>query len=68
MTKQIQKQEIKVFCTKCKTVVESVWVCKVESIIGLRYIYFCSNCKSNLGTYHTKNLLEANPALRAVVQ
>jgi hypothetical protein len=64
MTKQIQKEDLRIFCKHCKTIVESVWVCKVESIIGLRYIYICTNCKTNLGTYHSKNLLEENPSLR----
>jgi hypothetical protein len=64
MTKQIQKENIRIFCNQCKTVIENVWLCKVESMIGLRYIYFCTNCKSNLGTYQTKNLLEENPSLR----
>jgi DNA-directed RNA polymerase subunit RPC12/RpoP len=68
MTKQIQKEEIKIRCSHCNTVVDSVWLCKVESVIGLRYIYICSNCKTNLGTYHSRNLLKENPALRAAIQ
>lgn len=64
MTKQIQKEEINIYCNHCKTIIESVWVCKIESVIGLRYIYICTNCKSNLGTYHTNNLLKENPSLR----
>ena len=64
MTKQIQKVETKIYCSHCKTTIESVWLCKVESIIGLRYICICSNCKTNLGTYHTKNLFKENPDLR----
>jgi hypothetical protein len=64
MTKELQKQNIRIFCNHCKNVVDSVWECKVDSVIGTRYIYICSNCKTNLGTYLTTNLLEENPSLR----
>jgi hypothetical protein len=45
MKKILQKENIKIYCELCKKVVENVWICKMDSIIGIRYALFCATCQ-----------------------
>lgn len=54
MIKELQKEEIKTTCPHCSKEISFVWVCKIESSVGIRYIYICTNCQKNLGVSHKK--------------
>jgi DNA-directed RNA polymerase subunit RPC12/RpoP len=49
MTKILQKEPIKIKCPHCKQEITEAWICKMNSIVGLRYAYLCSNCQKLLG-------------------
>ena len=49
MTKMLQKKPIKIKCPHCMQEVEDAWICEMDSVIGLRYAYICSNCEMLLG-------------------
>jgi DNA-directed RNA polymerase subunit RPC12/RpoP len=48
MTKILQKETIKFKCPHCKSDSEA-WICEMNSVIGLRLAYICSNCEKLLG-------------------
>jgi DNA-directed RNA polymerase subunit RPC12/RpoP len=48
MTKILQKETIKFKCPHCKNDSEA-WICEMNSVIGLRFAYICSNCEKLLG-------------------
>ncbi len=54
MEKIITKELLHAYCNKCSKEIDSVWMCKISSIIGVRYIYFCGECQKLLGTFHEK--------------
>lgn len=66
MTKQIEKENIKAICSHCGEEIDSVWICRVDSTIGVRYIYFCSNCQQNLGIYLNKELPKENASIKVL--
>jgi hypothetical protein len=49
MTKMLQKKPIKTECPHCKQEIQDAWICEMDSVIGLRYAYICSNCEKLLG-------------------
>jgi DNA-directed RNA polymerase subunit RPC12/RpoP len=49
MTKILQKETIKINCPNCKLEISEAWICEMNSIIGLRFAYICSNCEKLLG-------------------
>ncbi len=60
MTKMLQKEPIKVKCPHCMQVIQDAWICEMNSVIGIRYAYICSNCEKLLGISSQKN---KNPKL-----
>lgn len=54
MEKIIEKELMHAYCNNCSKEINQVWVCKLNSVIGVRYIYFCSECQKPLGIYHEK--------------
>jgi hypothetical protein len=69
MKKIIKKENIHTVCPYCTKEIESVWVCKIKSIIGIRFIFFCSECQKNIGIslqneYNSRNFKFANPGMR----
>jgi hypothetical protein len=54
MNKEIEKESVNTVCPHCLREITMVWVCKIESVIGKRYIFFCGECQKNLGTSHEK--------------
>jgi len=54
MKKNIDRETVHTFCPHCKTEIESVWVCKLETNSILRYAYFCTNCQKKLGVFSRK--------------
>ena len=49
MTKLLQKVNFKTVCPQCGKEINDVWICELDSIIGTRYAYLCSNCEKLLG-------------------
>jgi len=49
MTKLLEKEQVKLNCPHCKEKIESAWVCKIDSFIGIRYAYLCNHCQKLLG-------------------
>ncbi|GAB4286938.1 MAG: hypothetical protein Kow0098_02770 [Ignavibacteriaceae bacterium] len=54
MTKEIEKEQVDIECPRCSEKIDIVWVCTIESVIGLRYAYFCSKCQRMLGIFLSK--------------
>jgi hypothetical protein len=55
MTKLLHKESFKTICPQCGQNIKDVWICEIESIIGIRYAYMCSNCEKLLGISTDKN-------------
>ena len=45
MVKTLQKYKVKIFCEHCKKEYENVWICKMDSIIGIKYVLLCTGCQ-----------------------
>jgi DNA-directed RNA polymerase subunit RPC12/RpoP len=56
MLKKLEKEEIKITCPHCSKEISFAWVCKIESSLGIRYIYICTNCQKNLAVTQEKGL------------
>ena len=48
MIKEIEQIEIKTVCPICNASISEIWIAKLDSIIGMRYAYICSNCQNLL--------------------
>ncbi|HRP94138.1 MAG TPA: hypothetical protein PLH53_14700, partial [Ignavibacteriaceae bacterium] len=48
MTKEIEHIEFKTTCPICNKAISELWVAKLDSVIGVRYAYICSECKNLL--------------------
>lgn len=55
MTKLLQKEPVKLHCQHCNRQIQSAWVCKIDSFIGVRYAYLCDNCQKLIGIASTKD-------------
>jgi transposase-like protein len=55
MTKLLQKEKVKLKCPHCKQEIVDVWICEMNSIIGMRYAYLCSNCQKLIGICSMKD-------------
>ncbi len=55
MTKMLQKKPIKIKCPHCMQEIQDAWICELDSVIGLRYAYICSNCEKLLGISSQKD-------------
>jgi DNA-directed RNA polymerase subunit RPC12/RpoP len=49
MTKILQKEPIKINCPHCKQESTDAWICQMNTVLGMRYAYLCSNCQKFLG-------------------
>ena len=49
MTKLLEKGPVKLNCPHCKEKIQSAWVCKIDSFIGIRYAFLCNKCEKLLG-------------------
>ncbi|GBD89128.1 hypothetical protein BMS3Abin03_03078 [bacterium BMS3Abin03] len=49
MTKILEKRVVKLKCPHCKKEVNSAFVCKMDSVIGIRYAFLCDNCQKLIG-------------------
>jgi len=55
MVKILQKAKVKTYCKHCKKEFENVWLCKMDSIIGIRYALLCVGCQKLLRVSNTKH-------------
>lgn len=49
MTKLLQKVTFKSICPSCGKALNDAWICELDSVIGTRYAYLCTNCEKLLG-------------------
>lgn len=49
MTKQLTEAKVQIRCINCLNKIESVLICEMDSIIGTRYAFFCSQCQKFIG-------------------
>ena len=56
MEKILHRQSLKIYCVHCKQIVESVWICKMDSVIGIRYAVLCDCCYRLVGIYPSTEL------------
>ena len=49
MTKLLQKVTFKSVCPSCGKAINDAWICELDSVIGTRYAYLCTNCEKLLG-------------------
>ena len=59
MEKTLQKKNFKIYCERCKKEYENVWICKMDSIIGIRYALLCTRCQKLIGIYSFMDFIEA---------
>ena len=60
MTKEIEQIEIKTICPICNKTISELWVAKLDSVIGIRYAYICTNCKNLIKISKEKYLDASN--------
>jgi len=58
MLKTLDKECISMTCQHCSEKISYAWVCKVDSFIGRRYVYFCSVCQKVLNVSKEQILSE----------
>jgi hypothetical protein len=51
MEKILKRNKVKTYCEHCEKEFEFVWICKMDSIIGTRYAWFCTGCQKLIGIY-----------------
>lgn len=44
MTKSIEQIKMKIKCPSCGKKIKELWKAKLESVIGVRYAYICTEC------------------------
>jgi len=49
-----EKTDLLPICPHCKTEINRVYFQELRGVLGKRYIYYCSNCRSVLGVTHRK--------------
>jgi hypothetical protein len=66
MTKILQKEPVKINCPQCKLETKDIWICQMDSVIGMRYAYLCCNCEKLMGI--SKNLLSTSSLLKGNIK
>ncbi len=49
LTKQLTEAKVKIRCINCTRKIDSVLICEMDSIIGTRFAFFCSQCQKFIG-------------------
>ena len=57
MVKILKIVEAKTHCEHCNNEFDTVWLCKMESIIGTRYALLCTNCQKLIGIYSSPDFI-----------
>ncbi|MBT8378993.1 MAG: hypothetical protein KJN64_07175 [Ignavibacteria bacterium] len=55
MTKLLQRKQVKLKCPHCMQEITDTWICEMDSVIGLRYAYICTNCEKLLSISSSKD-------------
>jgi len=50
----VTEQSDSPICPHCERDIKKLKAKKMESILGVRYLYFCSDCSKALGVSHRK--------------
>lgn len=62
MTKSIEQIKLKLKCPGCRKEISEIWRAKLESVIGIRYAYICTECNKLIRLSNEKESLEFNHA------
>ncbi len=54
ITKQLTEAKVQIRCINCLNKIESVLICEMDSVIGTRYAFFCSQCQKFIGISTSK--------------
>lgn len=49
-----EKNDTAPICPHCSEPVREIWFRQLRSLLGRRYLYFCSHCRKVLGISHRK--------------
>jgi uncharacterized protein with PIN domain len=49
-----EREDIIPICPHCGAELHEVWARRLRALFGVRYIYFCPNCRKVLGVSHRK--------------
>ncbi len=54
MKTEIGREKIHAVCPHCSKKIDNAWVFKLDSVIGVRYVYLCEQCQKSLGIFSKK--------------
>jgi len=63
MEKILRKEDVRIYCKHCKKEVENIWICKLDSIIGIRYALLCTGCQKLFGIYSSNDFIKMTDIL-----
>ena len=49
-----EKTDCDPICPHCSTALQKIWMQELTTLLGKRYVYFCSSCRKVLGISHRK--------------
>lgn len=49
-----ERDDVSPICPHCEKEIKKVFVKKLESTFGVRFMYMCSSCRKTLGVTHRK--------------
>jgi uncharacterized protein with PIN domain len=49
-----ERDDVRPVCPHCKIEITRILLQRVSAILGKRYVYYCSQCRSVLGISHRK--------------
>lgn len=54
MKTEIEREKIHAVCPHCSKKLDNAWVFRLDSVIGVRYVYFCEQCQKRIGIFQHK--------------
>ncbi len=63
MTKLLEKEKVKIKCPHCGKEADNVWICKMDSVIGVRYAFLCTRCQKLLKISEKKSYINSAHSL-----
>lgn len=60
MTKSIENIKMKLKCPGCGIELREVWKARLDSVIGIRYAYICTQCNKLISLKNEKESAELN--------
>ena len=54
MIKTVERDDVTPICPHCSQEVDELWLRKLKSKLGVRYVYFCARCRKIVGVSHRK--------------